>query len=159
MNAPGWFWIAFVTVILVGGLLAGGVMLFVSWNHPALTVDDDYYRRAVGYDDIKAQEARSLALGWTLDLELNRVVNAGVRETRVGVRLSDRDGAALDGAGIAVETFHAARAGDRFRATLVEASPGVYEAFMPLRRVGIWEFRFVIRSGDDLFTATLEREF
>ena len=159
MKVPGWFWVAFATVILVGGVVAGGIMLFVSSRHPSLTADDDYYQQAVGYDDFKAQQAANRLLGWTLQLELERMVHAGVRETRVGVQLSDAAAAPLSGAEVAVEAFHAARAGERFRATLVEAAPGVYEAFMPLRRVGIWEFRFVIRREGDLFTAVLEREF
>jgi hypothetical protein len=134
-------------------------MLFVSWNHPSLTADKDYYQRAVGYDDVKAQEARNLALGWTLNLDLTRMVHAGVRETRVGLQLADNAGLPLDGAQVTVEAFHLARAGERYRGELPELSEGRYETFLPLRRVGIWEFRFVIRRGDDTFTATLEREF
>ncbi|MBD3867967.1 MAG: FixH family protein [Acidobacteria bacterium] len=159
MKIPGWFWIAFATVILVGGLLAGAIMLFVSWNHPSLTADEDYYQRAVGYDEVKAQEARNLAMGWTLELETRRMVNAGVRETRVGLQVADVAGGPLEGADVTVEAFHLARSGDRFHAVLPAVSPGEYAAFMPLRRVGIWEFRFVIRRDDEMFTAVLEREF
>ena len=159
MKIPGWFWIGFATVILAGGLVAGAIMLFVSWNHPSLTAADDYYERAVGYDDVKAQEARNLALGWTLDLELTRRVNVGVPETLVHLRLTDAAGTALEGAEVDVEAFHLARAGDRFRADLPAVAAGEYEAAMPLRRVGIWEFRFVIHRGGETFTAVLEREF
>jgi hypothetical protein len=159
MKIPGWFWIGFVTFILVGGLVAGAIMLFVSWNHPSLTAADDYYQRAVGYDDVKAQGARNLALGWSLDLELTRRVNAGVPETRVHLRLTDAAGTALEGAEVHVETFHLARAGDRFGADLTAVAAGEYEAIMPLRRAGIWEFRFVIHRSGEFFTAVLEREF
>jgi hypothetical protein len=159
MKIPGWFWIAFATVILVGGLLAGGVMLFVSWNHPSLTVADDYYQRAVGYDDVKAQAARNLSLGWETGLLVERVVNAGVQETKLSLRLTDRTGAPIEDADVVVEAFHLARAGDRFGSGLPAVAPGEYAAFMPLRRVGIWEFRFVIRRDDEMFTAVLEREF
>ena len=159
MKIPGWFWIAFTTVILVGGLIAGGIMLFVSWNHPSLTADDDYYQRAVGYDQVKAQETTNLALGWVLDLEITRKVNTGVPEALVHLKLADAAGNALEGAEVDVETFHLARSGDRFRGLLPAVAPGIYEVSMPLRRSGIWEFRFVILRGDDTFTATLEREF
>jgi len=159
VKIPGWFWVAFATVILVGGLIAGGVMLFVSWNHPSLTADEDYYQRAVGYDQVKAQEATNLVLGWVLDLGITRKVNAGVQESLVHLQLTDAAGNALEGAEVDVETFHLARSGDRFRGPLPAVAPGIYEAFMPLRRRGIWEFRFVIRREGELFTATLEREF
>ena len=159
MKLPGGFWIGFAIVILAVGLLAGAVMLFVSWSHPSLTVADDYYQRAVGYDDVKAQEARNLVLGWTLDLELTRMVNASVPETGVLLRLTDRDGVPLENAAVSVEAYHLARAGDRFRADLSAVASGEYEAIMPLRRDGIWEFRFVIQRGGETFTAVLEREF
>lgn len=159
MKLPGWFWIVFVTVILVGGLLAGASMLVVSWSHPSLTADDDYYQQAVAYDDYKAQEARNRELGWTLDLEVARVVNAGVRETEISLRVTDGEGRPLDHAEVNLEAFHLARAGDRFRSVLPMTAPGVYRAVMPLRRVGIWEFRFTILREGERFTARMEREF
>ena len=134
-------------------------MLFVSWNHPSLTADADYYQRAVGYDQVKEQEATNLALGWVPDLTITRKVNAGVQETLVHLQLTDAAGNPLEGAEVDVEAFHLARSGDRFRGPLSTVAPGIYEAFMPLRRSGIWEFRFVIRRDDELFTAILEREF
>ena len=159
MKTPGWFWVVFAVVILVAGLVAGAVMLFVSWNHPSLTADEDYYQQGVEYDAYKAQQARNEALGWQPELEVRRTVTVGVPEVLVSLRLTGSNGDPVEQASVTVESFHLARAGDRFQADLPERSPGEYEAAMPLRRVGIWEFRFVVRKGEDVFTTVVEREF
>ncbi len=159
MKIPGWFWIVFVVVILTGSLLAGGIMLFVSWDHPSLAVDDNYYQRAVSYDDFKAQAANNLRLQWELDLYLERQTNAGIRETLVQLSVLDGAGEPLENAEVSMEAFHLAWTGERFHQVLSTTSPGVYAEHMPLRRVGIWEFRCIIRRGEDTFTAVLEKEF
>ncbi len=156
---PGWVWPVFATLILVAGLIAGGIMLFVSWNHPSLQVDTAYYDQAVHYDEYKAQRKASDELGWQADLQVERVVSIGIKEVQVTITLLDRDGLPVEGADVAVAAFHLAHAGDIYRQFLPEVDPGKYETRMRLRRIGIWEFQLLAKKDQELFTTVLSREF
>jgi hypothetical protein len=52
---------------------------------------------------------------------------------------------------VAVETFANARRDDILTATVRPAATG-YVTTLPMRRDGLWEFRFTVTRGDDLFT-------
>ena len=64
---------------------------------------------------------------------------------------------AIDGATVAVEAFHNARAGNILRATLAGRGEGRYSAELPMRWAGVWEFRVVAERGADRFTHTHKR--
>jgi nitrogen fixation protein FixH len=156
---PGWVWPVFATLLLVAGLIAGGIMLFVSWNHPSLQVDTAYYDQAVHYDKYKAQRKASAELGWQAALQVERVVSIGVKEVQVTITLLDRDGLPVEDAEVAVAAFHLAHAGDIYRQFLPETGPGEYGARMRLRKIGIWEFQLLAKRDQELFTTVLSREF
>ncbi len=158
-KGSGWIWPVLSAALLVFGLVAGGIMIVIASNHPSLQVDENYYDRAVHYDDYKAQLQANEDLGWSPSLEVRRLPVAGARNVQVAVKLLDRDGHPVKGASVAVSAFHLARSGDVFRQVLSETGPGVYSARMPLRRTGIWEFRLLAERDQDRFTAVLSREF
>lgn len=158
-KSSGWIWPVFATALLVFGLAAGGIMIFIASNHPSLKVDSDYYDQAIHYDDYKAQLQANDALGWEASLDVRRELSTGVQEAQVAITLQDREGRPVEGAAVVVSAFHLARPGEVFRQVLQESEPGVYSARMALRRVGIWEFRILVRRGRDTFTAVLSREF
>ena len=72
--------------------------------------------------------------------------------------LTGRDGQALDGAAIDAVAFPHARGNQRTALVLVPVGDGRYEAKLPVKRNGIWEFRFVVRRGPDTFTMTEQRK-
>ena len=50
-------------------------------------------------------------------------------------------------------TFFNARADERLNTDLMDVDDH-YETTLPMRRDGLWEFRFTVRRGDELFTHT-----
>ena len=75
----------------------------------------------------------------------------------VTVRLADRSGAPIEGARVAVEAFHNARASRILSAALSQQGQG-YAAVMPLDRPGLWEFRLRVTRAPEVFVATLTRD-
>ena len=149
-----WPWIIAGALALhvVGSL----VMVFVATSNPSYAVEEDYYQKALHWDDKRAQDRTNEELGWMLDLEAHPAAMPGWEPT-LEVRLTDAGGEPLDGAVIAVETFHNTRAEDILRARLDPVGEGVYRTTLPMRHNGRWELRFTADHGQDHFTHTETR--
>jgi nitrogen fixation protein FixH len=73
-------------------------------------------------------------------------------------RVTDRAGAPVAGARVAVEAFPSARAGQVVAAALEPEGDGVYAAGMPLGRPGLWELRVRVTRGEQVFTRTISQD-
>ena len=155
MRSRGWYWPVGIAALLVGSAGANIALLVITSRDTSFAVERNYYAKALAWDETMAQEARNEALGWRLGLE---VEPAGEPTwTTVAVRLADRAGAPLEGAGITIEALHNARANTILTATLAPRGAG-YAAAMRLARPGLWEFRVRATRGGDVFTATVMRD-
>lgn len=155
MRSRGWYWPVGLAALLVGSAGANVALLVITSRDASFAVEPDYYAKALAWDETMAQQARNEALGWSLEL---RVEPAGGRgRTTVVAGLTDRAGAPLLGAQIALEARHNARANRVLTAALEPRSMG-YAAAMPLARPGLWEFRVRVTRGPDVFTAILTRD-
>ncbi len=154
MNAAKLWPIAIVGVLVVT-VAANAVLLFEAGDREAAAVEPDYYRKAVAWDSVLAQENRNAALGWRLQAELGAVTPSG---TPLIVRLSDARGLPLADGDLAVEAIHNREATHRVRATLSPTADGVYAATLPLAHRGLWELRFTAVRAGERFTATVRRD-
>lgn len=158
MNAPtaaaragGRAWIAGVAVIL-GATVAVNIHVFRLANaDPSFAVEQDYYGKALRWDDELAQRERNAMLGWTASLALSPDGSEG---TMVRVRLADAGGAPLRDARVRVSAFSVARSARVLEATLVAEGDGEYAAPLPVTRGGMWELRVEAVRGADRFTST-----
>ena len=141
--APSVRWPLGIAAILGATVAANLVVMRVASDDPSFAVEPDYYRRAVGWDSTLAQARASAALGWRVATQVTPLV-AGAPAT-VTLAITDRDGAPVTGATVAVEALFNARANDRHTATLPEVAPGRYAAPLPLARAGVWELRVQVR--------------
>jgi nitrogen fixation protein FixH len=145
LPAPHIRWPLGIAAIL-GATIAGNVAVMrVAGDDPSFAVEPDYYRRAVAWDTTMAQARASAALGWRVTPAVAPLV-AGAPAT-VTLAITDRDGAPLTGATVAVEALFNARANDRHTATMAEVAPGRYAAPLPLAWAGEWELRVQVRRG------------
>jgi nitrogen fixation protein FixH len=149
-------WPAFIAGALALQVLGSIVTIYLATSNPSYAVEDDYYQKALAWDDRRAQDRRSLELGWTLQFEVTPATVAADRAV-LSVDLGDAGGAPVDGALLTVEAFHNARADDVFRAPLDGHGDGRYSASLPIARQGVWELRFVAERGEDRFTHTEKR--
>ena len=149
-----WPWIiaGALAVHVVGSL----VVVFVATSNPSYAVEEDYYQKALHWNDKRAQDRTNEELGWSLNLTVRPAATPG-EEPTLEVHLADAGGEPLDGAVVAVETFHNARADDILRASLDAVGEGVYRTTLPMRHNGRWELRFTVDRGQDHFTHTETR--
>ena len=146
---------------IVGGLLVFGVgvdvgFLIVATRDPSFAVEDDYYGRALRWDETTRDARRSAELGWSIGIE-TVPSPSGRGRTDLSLVVLDRDGAPVSGAAVSVEAFHHARAGERLAAELV-ADGGRYRATLPLRRAGVWQLRVRVDRGGQRFSTVIDRE-
>ena len=138
--------------LILGTCVAANIWIIrVANADPSFAVEADYYQKALRWDDELAQRERNRALGWEITPTLSSISPDSGAELRVSLR--DRTGAPLSGAEIKVQAMHNTRAGDPFDGVLKGAGSGDSMARLPLKRPGIWELRFDVRQGTDLFTA------
>jgi hypothetical protein len=154
---PGtlWPWV-------IGGALALHVVVslavvFFTASDASYAVEEDYYQKAMKWDDQRAQDRTNEELGWSLTFAAAPPATPGGRPT-IEVRLTDGDGGHLAGATIALETFHNARS-DEIIHIAFEAGEevGLYTASPAMRHNGLWELRFTVDHGGDHFTHTETR--
>ena len=152
----GWQWPLIVVALLVGGAGANVGLMLVAAGDKSFAVEPDYYQKALHWDETMAQAARNAALGWSVAAAFEPAGRPG--QVTLSARLIDGEGHAIEGARVAVETFHSARAGHVVTAVLGPEGAGRYQATLPLGRPGMWEIRFRVERGDQVFTSTLVRD-
>ena len=144
-------WPLFIVALLVFQVGVGMFFLWKATSDRSFSVEEDYYEKAVNWEQHQAQESANLELGWRLDCEVGSL-NEGGGTRRLSALLATADEHPVSGASVRVEAFHNIRARDIRRADLTEVEPGRYEVLLPIRRPGLWEFRFTANRAGDTFT-------
>jgi nitrogen fixation protein FixH len=141
-------------IIAVLGVFVGANIWLarVANGDPAFAIEDDYYKKAIHWDDELAQRRENDRLGWRVSPSLDASDSAG---SLLAVSLSDRSGLPMAGARILVTAVHNSAGGHPVGVVLVDQGQGRYRATLPLRRRGMWELRIDVRRGADHFTADL----
>ncbi len=135
-----WFPLLIVGGFLGLSVLANVVLVVRATDDPSFAVEKDYYRKAKAWDEAQARRAAAARLGWDVEVAWSQ----GARGPELRVSLRDRDGEPIEGARVALEAFHAARAARVARGEGVEVAPGVY-AFSPgASRAGLWVVRLAV---------------
>jgi len=151
-------WPAIIIGALTVHALAWIAVAVLATSNPSYAVEEDYYDKALAWDAKRHQDAVNADLGWTLGAAVDAPAVAG-GPAIVTATLVDRDGQPVDGATVAIEAFHNARADLILRARLGAAGEGRYTAELPMRRDGRWEMRFTAQRGVDRFTAVVADHF
>jgi len=123
-------------------------MVSLAVNDPGFSVEKDYYQKSMQWDQTQAQMGVNHQLGWHTSSSL---VLSG-RSGKLTLQLGDAQGKALAGAQVKCEAFAVARGTHPMQVELAEKSPGLYVGSLEQGRPGLWELRFTVRLGSDLFT-------
>ncbi len=132
------------------------VVVYVATSDPSYAVEENYYQKAVAWDEKRAQDRTNEDLGWLLEFAVEPPALPGKQPT-LEVNLLDAHDEPLTGATVTVEAFHNARGDDIIRGVMTEAGEAVYRASLPMRRNGRWELRFTVDRGGNHFTHTETR--
>jgi nitrogen fixation protein FixH len=125
----------------------------VANSDPSFAVADDYYRKAIHWDDELAQRRENDRLGWRVTPALSARSDAS--GSVLDVSLSDHSGIPMTGARVTVTAVHNSAAGHPVGVTLADQGGGRYRATLPLAHRGMWELQVDVRRGDEHFTADL----
>jgi nitrogen fixation protein FixH len=142
-------WPVIIIALLVATAAGQGVMVWKATHDSTLAIEPDYYKKAVAYDQVIAQEAVNASLGW------RAVATVG---SEVAVTLTDRDARAIDGAVVTVTAIHNLDGAHHIIGRLAATGAGRYAAPLPLDRVGLWELRIEAARGAEKFTSSLRVE-
>jgi len=153
---PGSWWPPIIAGALAFHVISSLVVVYVATSDPSYAVEDDYYQKAVAWDEKRAQDRQNQDLGWLLEFSVMPPEKPGDQPT-LELTLLDADGDPLTGATVSVEAFHNARGDDIVREKLTDTGNGVYTAAPEMNRNGRWEMRFTVDRGTKHFTHTETR--
>ena len=119
MMKQGWHWMVLVGFLMAIVLVANLILVYFATSDPSFAVEEDYYQKALDWDERRAQDAANAELGWTASFDVARTRN---NDGTVQVRtlLADRTGRPVRDAAVRIEAFHNARAAHVLRARLDE---------------------------------------
>jgi nitrogen fixation protein FixH len=149
-------WPAFIIALLLLSIGSAFQALFAARSDGGAQVVENYYDEALGYDERRAAQAASDALGWTATVSVGGC-EGGLCPVEVVVR--DRDGSPVENL---IGVVRASRPQDATAAARLPLSPsavpGVYRQMMPVSAAGLWDFAIDAQRGDDRFQTTVRRD-
>lgn len=148
---PGSLWPVIIAGALALHVVASLVVVFIATSDPSYAVEEDYYQKALAWNDRRAQDRMNDSLGWSIDFSVEPPATPG-DQPMLEMQLQDGAASAMNGAVVSVEAFHNARSGDIVRIQLTPGGDGVYRAPFPADRNGRWELRFSIDHEGRHFT-------
>jgi nitrogen fixation protein FixH len=146
-------WPIGIATILFATVASNIGVILITKDDPSFAVEPDYYRKAVEWDSTSARRARSDALGW----QVTPTVQVGRTNSELSLTLVDANGASIDGAMIAGELLHVARA-SQMQTIQFTARDNGYVATVQMPRAGVWELRLDATRGDQRFLRTVRLE-
>lgn len=141
--------IALVLGLLFSGVGANVYLVYAAQRDPSFAVEPAYYDKAVRWDELQAERARSDALGWS--------ARARASGSQLLLELEDAHGRPVADAEVELELFHNARAKDR-RQDRARAVEGGYALDAELGRRGRWVVRVRATRAGEVFVTELEVE-
>lgn len=147
-------WPGIVFMLIGMSLTTVTTTVILATGDRAFAVEDDYYAKAVAWDETAAERAASDALGWSARCELSELDLSGSRS--VTLWITDSTGETVDVSTVRVYAFHHARRGDSIEFPMVRIAPGRYAAGAPMERPGLWQLRIRAERGEDRFVTTLD---
>ena len=150
-TSSGRFWPAMIFGMIGLNFCIVGITVYAARFHGSShAIEPDYDTKALHWDDTARQIRENVQLGWRIEI-------AEARGNRLTVTLRDRDGKAIEGAAVNVESFHHAHAKSKVVSTMLAGDAGQYTTSANLSTPGLWEFRFTVLRGPTLFTQSMTR--
>ncbi|MEL7473076.1 MAG: FixH family protein [Planctomycetota bacterium] len=150
----GWQWPLAVVAVFSVSLTICGITIYAATSDESHAIEDDYYARAVSWDETAAQRAESAELGWNATASIGAPNQDATRD--LTIRLQDPNGLAIQADHVTALVFHHARRGDAKEFTLWPLASGAYRAPIPDARAGIWQVRLLATAGEHHFVQTID---
>lgn len=150
----GWpIGVALILALTVGANIWVAV---IANDDPSFSIENDYYRKAVGWDSTMAQMRENARLAWRIEPRFDEFTSKD--GATLHVKLSDATGTPIRGATVRVAALYNARAGQILQGTMSADTLATYALKLPVTHPGEWEVRFDIHRGSDRYTSSVRLE-
>ena len=150
-------WALVPVALLLSSAVGVGSMAVIATRDPHFATEQDYYKKAISWDQTQAQAASNQRLGYVAELPALVKFDAQ-RHATLDLTLRDRLGQPVTGARVSAEAFANAYSGKLVHAVFEEQSAGHYRAELSVSHAGQWVFELVGTSGAERFTAELRAD-
>jgi len=157
ITSSGKFWIGMVIGFLMIDVVVFSIAIVLATGDPAHAVEENYYERALNWDETARLRAESEALGWRVRIDGLESTPRG-QKSLMRVSISDAEGAPVEGLSVQGVAFHNARSKERVRLAMRPVEAGAYAAAIDASRPGWWEVQIMARRAGERFAST-ERIF
>ena len=145
-----WPWIIVgLLAVHVAGMVTAAM---IATHDRSFAVVDNYYEKAVHWDQSQAILRASREMGWKVEIKPgDRVDPLGRR--RVEFVVTDAQGRAIESSVLTAEYFHDAHASEVRKVTLSPdgSDPSHFGAVLPMRYAGVWEYQISVTAGDKTY--------
>ncbi len=148
----GFIWPVVIVSALAIHVVASLIVVFIATSDPSYAVEEDYYQKAINWDEKRAQDRTNEDLDWAFEYSVTPPEKPG-EQAQVEITLKDQDGLPLEGAAVSVETFFNSLSGDILRAQFPATdATGQSNITLPMSHNGRWEVRFTVEREGETFT-------
>ena len=142
------------TVIILGFFLIQAIIwtiaISITSNDPSHAVVSNYDEKALRWDEWRALQQASAKLGWVHELAVDD--QADERDVRaVTLTLRDAQGLPIDGATVALSSFHCGHAGEKQELAFQSLGDGIYASALQVRYAGKWQFEGAVTVGESTY--------
>lgn len=152
-------WPLFVIALLSLSVVTVTITVVAARSDGGAQVVEDYYQKAVTWDEKQALQAASDTLGWQVSLTVEPAPALG-QPRPVTLLVIDRTGAPVDDLQGTLTAYRPqfARPVAEHPLAAVEGTPGVYRHALPITRPGLWDFDIVATRDTLRFHTRIRRE-
>ena len=152
-------WPLFVVCLLVLGVGMGMWVVFASLSDGGAQVVENYYQKAVEWDDRNQLVQESNAIGWVVILAY---VQGTSEEMPAGIeiRFEDKEGQPVTGLQGVVRMYRPQTTKALVELTLasVPGRPGIYWQSFTSASAGLWDFEIAVERDSFRFLKTIRKE-
>ena len=149
-------WTLFILTFFAGQAVLWTYALNRVASDPSHAVVDNYDDIALNWDEHRARQNASAALGWDASVQMR---SAPSGSATLQVEIADREKAAVTADRVLATVFHQSAAANKQTVELLPTGPGVYAATFDATRDGKWRVAIDARKGDANFLKTEVTEF
>ncbi len=152
-------WPSFVILLIVATIGGTFSMMWFAQRDGGPQVIDDYYRKAVEWDQTVAQQAAGDALGWMVDVSIQPPA-PGTDQPTLSLAFSDSTGTPIQGLTGNVRLLRPQFAEALFETALLAAPgmPGTYSQAVAINRPGLWDIQIEASRDESRFLKTIRTE-
>lgn len=150
--SPNIGWPLFI-IGLLGISIFAAVYTYIAANSgPGAQVIEDYYNRALLWDEEVERRSNAERLGWNVSVSVSDSVTNGLRAVYLEIRNGDGSGIADVRGTVRAYRPHISGALAEVPLVAVADDPGRYRQLLPAEQTGLWDFELRARAdGDPVF--------